>query len=272
MPNKPILRYGDTGESVKEVQAILQSQGHFDGKIGGNFLAKTFKAVKYFQQTHQGPDGEFLPVTGQVDPPTWWALENASGDAQRSFIDPRIPDGLSAERNKILGIALGEHGNHEIPDGSNRGDGVDKYIKGFGPIPWCAAFTSWVYKEATGKYPLGKNHVHCLTFWREANKAGKAHAKDKYQPIPGDFFIMLYKTKSGQLSGSGHIGFVLSVAKDYSGFNTIEGNTGNRVKVGTRWMGQSTLHGFVNLFDNDREFDKVLLSSKTLESSHSSTR
>ena len=139
---QPTLKYGDTGDDVKILQTILQSQGFFDGKTGGNFLSKTLRAVKYFQQTHIGRDGKFLDVDGIVGPNTWWALENPSGEGQRNFIDARIPKGLTSIRQDILGTALHEHaiGVREVPDGSNWGDGVTKYLTGIGPAPWCCFY------------------------------------------------------------------------------------------------------------------------------------
>lgn len=270
----PILRHGDRGTNVRILQAMLQSQGFFDGETNGNFLSKTLAAVQYFQQTHLGPDGKFLEVDGIVGPNTWWALENPVGAPQRSFIDPRIPDGISEARQKLLSIALNEHrlGVKESPLGSNWGDGVTKYLEGIGPAPWCCYFYSWVYKQVHNEWPLDARHGHCLTFWKAAKKFDKAHDKDVYVPIPGDAFLMLYRGNKGTLTGSGHIGFVLSVAPDGKAFNTIEGNTGDRVKVGTRFMSQSTLEGFINLHDMNKDFERVLLPAGALNSSLASTR
>lgn len=270
----PTLKYGDSGNDVKVLQAILQSQGFFAGAIEGNFRSKTLQSVQYFQQTHQGPDGKFLQVDGEVGPNTWWALENPVGETQRSFIDPRIPDGISEERQKLLSVALNEHrlGVQEAPLGSNWGDGVTKYLEGVGPAPWCCYFYSWCFLQAQGAYPLDFRHGHCLTFWHAAKKIEKAHDKKVYVPIPGDAFLMLYRGNKGTLTGSGHIGFVLSVAPDGKAFNSIEGNAGDRVKVGTRYTEQSSLEGFINLHDMKKEFERVLLPAGALNSSLSSTR
>ena len=264
---RPLLKYGDTGEHVKALQSILRSQGFFDGAIGGNFLRKTKAAVVYWQQTHVGENGKPLSVDGIVGPATWWSLENPSGSAQRNNIHSKVPSGLDETRNVILETALKEHGNKEIPDGSNRGDGVDKYIEGFGPAPWCCLFYSWVLKQATGEYPLGRRHAHVLTFWRAAKAVGKAFYKSKYTPVPGDAFIMLYKNKSGALTGSGHIGFVLRVSDDGKRFNTIEGNAGNRVKVGLRSVSESSIIGFVNLHGSNSTYERGVLEGYGSEKS-----
>lgn len=267
------LRYGDTGEDVKVLQSLLQAQGFFNGYVGGNFKTKTRAAVHYFQQTHIGKDGEFLKVDGIVGPNTWWALYNPAGAAQRNNIKGDIISGLSDSREKLLVTAIGEHkkGVAEDPDGANWGDGVTKYLTGIGPAPWCNFYVSWCYHETFGEWPQGKRHGHCMTFWNEAKKLGNAKTKDKYKPVPGDIFIMLYKNSSGRYTGSGHTGIVLSRLGDT--FNTVEGNAGNRVKVGKRYMSQSTLVGFINLFGNDSpNFEQKLFTAESVDSSFSGTR
>ena len=73
----------------------------------------------------------------------------------------------------------------------------------------------------------------------ERQKLG--NGQSEFSPVPGDAFVMLYQ------DGTGHIGFVLRVvkARNATAFNTLEGNCGNRVKVGCRQMDQSILVGFV---------------------------
>jgi hypothetical protein len=258
MPNR-ILRFKDKGEDVKLLQSLLQSQGYFAGAIGGNFLEQTRQAVVYFQQTHIGPDGTALEVDGEVGKATWWALLNPSGDAQKSRI-PSTPAGaLSPMRAKALEVASAEHkaGTCEQPDGSNWGDGVTKYLQegDSPPAPWCCFFWSWCVRRAMGAPPFGEPMGHVLTTWTKAGKKGWAKNKGSYSPIPGDAFVMLYRNSSGKLTGTGHIGFVLRVdrAKNPKAFNTIEGNCGNRVKVGLREMDQSSLVGFINQYPDTEQ-------------------
>lgn len=270
----PLLKYGDTGKDVKILQSLLQSQGYFNAYTGGNFKTLTRTAVVYWQQTHLGPDGKFLEPDGVVGPKTWWSLFNPVGAPQKSNIKGKVVSGLGEERKKFLEVALHEHeiGVKEIPDGSNWGDGVTKYLEGIGAAFWCAYFVSWCHKEAFSAYPLNTRHGHCLTFWRAAQKAGVAKSKKSYEPIPGDIFIMLYKTSSGNLSGAGHTGIVLSVAPDGKSFNTIEGNAGNRVKVGVRDISQGTLEGFISLHPQEGKYEKKLFASEKLDSSFGTTR
>ena len=274
MPNQPLLKHGSRDPKgvqgpVCLWQSLMQSQGFYTGRVDGYFGSRITAGTRYFQMTHLDSEGEPLEVDGLVGKETWWAGNNPSGEAQKSHIKPKTPTGINAERRKVLAIAQREHenGTHEIPDGSNWGDGVTKILEGVGPNPWCCFFVWWVWKEATGAYLWGKRHGHVQTAWRVAKANGIAHAADKYTPIPGDFFVMLYKNSHGNYTGSGHIGFVLSVAPDGKSFNTIEGNTSNRVKVGTRQVSQSSLMGFINPYDDeemDNAFEKVLLKAENV--------
>lgn len=271
------LKIGAVGEEVKVLQSLLRKSGFFEGKLGGNFQALTLAAVKAFQASHMGPSGKYLNVDGEVGPATWWALENPNGDAQRSGIqtDPSvIPTGISEARKKILRLAIKEHraGVAESPKGSNWGDGVTKYLLGVGPAPWCCYCMSWLNKQAYDRYPLGKRYGHCATFWRDAKAAGAGFPKAKYEPIPGDFGIILYGS-----SGSGHIFLVANVSADGRSFNTFAGNEGDRFKHGWREKSQDTIVGFINLFGDDTpaahaKFKRQIFSAEKLASSLAATR
>jgi hypothetical protein len=141
-------------------------------------------------------------------------------------------------------------GVKEDPDGSNWGGGVEKYGGAKG-APWCCYFWSWGSKRALQRYPLGAKLGLCRTAWQRAHDQGKARTKGEYVPIPGDAFVMLYRDEAGDLTGRGHIGFVLrvEVANDRAtAIDTVEGNAGNRVKVGHRLLSADTIVGFINPF------------------------
>ena len=67
---KPVLRKGDKGEAVKEVQERLITAGYDLGRWGadGDFGAKTKAAVKKFQREKK------ITVDGVVGPQTWSKL------------------------------------------------------------------------------------------------------------------------------------------------------------------------------------------------------
>ena len=133
----------------------------------------------------------------------------------------------------------------EVPRGSNRGPVVDKYLPKWrvrrderpGP-PWCAFFVTWCLEKALGEKPFGANHGSCRRLHREANIRGMLQA----EPTPGDQFVMLYRDKHGRVTSKGHTGFVLRVSGDGAEFNTIEGNCGHRLRLGTRQVDPTRKH------------------------------
>lgn len=81
-----ILRNGDQGEDVKELQTKLKGLGYFSGTIGGNYLSLTTKAVKAFQKA-QG-----LKVDGEFGPKSYAALVTALGTTAPPEPAPAQPD------------------------------------------------------------------------------------------------------------------------------------------------------------------------------------
>jgi len=246
-----ILEYGISGDDVKYLQVVLKQQGYFNGACLGNFKNVTKQAVIWFQMTHIYKDGKQLEVDGRVGPQTWWALHNPSGSAQKNFIDPMIPEGILGQRFQVLEMGLKEHrdGVHEVPDGSNWGDGVTKYGGNPG-WAWCCLFVSWVYKQAIGVYPFGQKQSSTWSAWQYAQKKHRFYPRDHERgPIPGDMFLMQYKDRYGNYTHKGHIGFVLTVDMKKKKFNTVEGNSGNRVKVGLRGIYSNTMVGFISPYN-----------------------
>ena len=265
------LKVGSSGWEVALLKTDLADQGFWPKyHTGPLFTSKLAQAVEYFQSTHLGRDGAPLTVDGVVGPDTKWALQHPTGKHQRSGIpNGHIPEGLSQDREHLLAIALGEHGIKEKPSGSNRSTGprggIDKYLPSWckkedkkGPA-WCCFFTSWVLHEALGHYPLDRRHGSCKKAW-EAAKKKKMHIpidKDTFSSAlvtPGDAFVMLRR------NGTGHIGFVYRVSMTSQEINTIEGNCGNRVKIGRRDIYKAPMHGFINFFgDKFPSFERGLL-------------
>ncbi len=269
---EPELEYGDKGEWVKVVQQFLKEQGFFKGAVRGNFLKLTKEAVIYFQHTHLGPNGEFLSSDGVVGINTWWALRNPVGKPQQSNIPREIPDGLTPMRQKVLQDALAQHagGVKEVPNGTNTGDGVTKFLPGGKGAAWCCYFWSWVNRGAVGHYSLGARYGRVSSAFAKARQLGMAREKGEYVPIPGDAFIMATsKAESGKykFTGTGHIGYVLRVEMSRGKavmINTVEGNSGNRVKLGKRNLSDSSIVGFINNYGTDEQptsWEKGLVSA-----------
>jgi|GEM_PF-154657 len=66
--NRPTLRLGSAGESVRELQLILKQLMYYDGEIDGNFGNSTNVAVRTFQTNNK------LTADGIVGRNTWSAL------------------------------------------------------------------------------------------------------------------------------------------------------------------------------------------------------
>ena len=274
----PLLASGDRGEGTELLQRILEAEGFLDmtgrrGKIPyGIFARRTESALVHFQQTHLDPEtGEPLEVTSVTDNATWRALRAPSGEPQRSHLQTTIPDGLTPHRTAVLDVALRFHGLdvREEPNGSNRGPHIDPLLPGWitkdprrkGP-PWCC-FAVWALTyRALGHYPLGRSRAcgSCYRTFKLAEKAGDW----RLEPIPGDWFVMLYRDPTGRLTLRGHTGIVLRVSSTH--INTLEGNSGNRFKLGRRR--RRTIAGYVNHFgpgEQLQDFERGVVSANRVE-------
>ena len=80
--NMPTLRRGNQGETVEELQALLNAKFGFSLEIDGNFGKATETAVKEFQKAHG------LTADGVAGPKTWKALGVLPGEQN---IAPAIP-------------------------------------------------------------------------------------------------------------------------------------------------------------------------------------
>jgi len=65
---RPVLRYGDENDYVKELQRDLKTILFYDGEISGKFDDKTLSSTKAFQINNK------LTADGVVDKRTWSAL------------------------------------------------------------------------------------------------------------------------------------------------------------------------------------------------------
>ena len=126
---------------------------------------------------------------------------------------------MSAAGTKVLGVAKGEVGNREQPDGSNKGPKVNVYkaetwLPASEGWPWCVAFWQWCIHHGLGKkFPYPTAAVEQLEDYARSHKLHTSH------PEVGD---------AACFHGD-HITFVASVVG--SEFQGLGGNQGNMVKV-----------------------------------------
>lgn len=90
---KPVLRRGDTGAAVRELQEALKRLGHDPGPVDGVFGAKTEAAVKAFQRAAG------IAVDGVVGPVTWSKLEAALEAKQQPKEAPKAAPAPKAPAN-----------------------------------------------------------------------------------------------------------------------------------------------------------------------------
>jgi hypothetical protein len=170
---------------------------------------------------------------------------------------PRIPAGLGPVRRRVLEVALAEldAGAREVPPGSNRGPRVDLYLPawarrnaGKGPS-WCCYFAGWVHHQATGQGLPGGRVGLCQRVMLAADAVGLWVPKRMgSEPSPGDAFIM---DTDGDRGNRGHIGIVLRVSQDGRTINTVEGNSGHRVRLGLRHLDDPRILGWVDVDPED---------------------
>lgn len=246
----PTLRRLKADPDVSHLQHLLSSHGYFADSIppDGIFEGVTYDNVVLFQLQHVDENGMPLEPDGVVGDKTWWALKNPSGDAQRNFYQPFIPEGLTVKRRQLLEVIYDEHAKPvaEVPDGSNRSPDIDNYWGETGCIglPWCCAFVSWALHDVLGVYPIGgKHHLGVQNMWREARRLNMVSDS----PKPGDVFIQI---KSG---GKGHTGFVVGVSDNGDFIYTGEGNCGNRLKVGKRKT--TSINHFIDCIQDNQSLD-----------------
>jgi hypothetical protein len=256
----PYLAHSTTNkpaEAVTKLKKLLADQGYWKyGLSGGKWSPSLTEAVIYFQQTHIGQDGQPLKADGKVGDKTWWALRHPSGKAQKSNLAPLIPSGLPLRRQEILAKATAEHARKvkEVPSGYNRGPHVDKYFpawlrkkwpdKKTKGVAWCAYFVNWIATEVMGKRPWGGYIGSCFALYNACKEKGLAIYSGHERVRPGDLGLMFKTNPDKNHQQSGHAFLVLRVSEDGSEINTVEGNCGNRVKIG--WRKTRDVSRFVN--------------------------
>lgn len=231
-----MLKKGTTGREVAALKARLLELGYWPllARRTPVFDQRTHEAVRWFQATHYGARGLPLIADGIVGPGTRWALSNPHARPREQVID-RTADAtirkVSPFRAELLTVGLEYVGVEEKPLGSNRGPEVDHFIpvwRRWNPGPaWCAFFASTVDREASGRYTLGRRHGNCHKMHSAALERGMGIAiRDM---VPGDLFFLSDGTRMR------HVGFCYRF--DGMNLNSIEGNSGHRVALGTRARG-----------------------------------
>lgn len=199
-----ILRDGDTGQAVIDLQDRLHAQHYYSGVSDGVFGPQTRAAVRAFQ-AHRG-----LEIDGVAGPITLGALRLVCPDAPASSVD-RFHD-------LICETAIAEDGVRE-EGGPNRGPRIEEYLRSVGlepGNPWCMAFCFWTVEQAARRLGMPNPLIRtgaCVEAYNWADDRGflVEHAQR------GDIGIMLFG------NGKGHAFVITSNASGR--YVTVEGNT-----------------------------------------------
>lgn len=213
-----LLKYGSTGQSVIDLQNMLNQVGAQPRlTVDGDFGQNTLDAVKYFQARHTDITGKPLLVDGEVGNKTWETLQKASGGSGKAPPPPK-PEVGGAIGKQIVRIALGEAQKGVREHGKNTGKDVRKYqdSTGLGGTgwAWCAAFVTWCYETAglVLRSAWGFAGVADLESW--GRKTGKWKPRVAgYTPPAGAIVIFKFS----------HTGIVVSGGTKAD--ITVEGNT-----------------------------------------------
>ncbi len=217
---RAVLKLGSEGLAVRTLQDLLKAHGlPATGPSDGIFGHATEASVLTFQQQHG------LDVDGIVGPNTWNALTARTPVVR----DTMIPPTGGPRAQELLGVAIGEIGAAEVPDGSNGGDRVDVYT-GRWRVPWCALFVSWCLRQCSwNPWPKPLAAVVKVKAWALEHGLWEPRTSS-YVPQPGDLFVMLREGQPGVDPQHGHVGIVLAYDPRSKLVRTVEGNASNAVR------------------------------------------
>ena len=214
-----ILRRGSTGTLTKYLQQMLKTLGYAE-MVNGNFGDSTQASVLAFQRQHG------LTQDGIVGSETWKELF-------RVYQIPCLPKGATgladAARYELeLGFAE-DYSNNITPYG---------IWYGMNGEPWCAMFVSWCADQAGVLESTVPRFAYCpygVSWYRGKGKFGAAGS---CRPKCGDT-VFFGSRITGEIN---HTGIVTAVTE--TEVTTIEGNSGDRVRLRTYNLEDPYIYGY----------------------------
>lgn len=227
-----ILRKGDHGTAVEEMSRLLVGVSLRD-TVSDVFDDDMEMALKAWQVHGIDARGRKLKVDGVFGPRTLESF-SVSGNDHLDFTP--LPDDLSdfrpsesALRNQALNFAIRElRAGAEEVGGNNQGPFVEKYHRTAKASErqwaWCAAFTSWCFKQASDllgvDMPFGYTGGAQRLF-RDLKRQGKTFTLGECEPRAGDVIVWW---RGATRTWKGHVGIVWGYANET--LYVIEGNVG----------------------------------------------
>ena len=146
---------------------------------------------------------------------------------------------------RAVELALADVGLKEDPPGSNRGAGIEKFLRGYENqysdqymkgVPWCALAVEYWYRRAYGVSPCPLDRGRFLAGTSNWLRLGERQKWLTENALPGDVAIILNSERS-------HTALVLRAEADT--VTTVDGNSSQLVKTNTR--PRSLFRAFVRL-------------------------
>ncbi|MCL2222848.1 MAG: CHAP domain-containing protein [Oscillospiraceae bacterium] len=224
---------------------MMQMQsGGSDGSGLGKDMAPMMAAITQMISQHGG-DVEALQNPNMHTNNLFGNAQGvAQGNAQGAGAQgPPPPLGESHIRN-MVNIGLAQVGYHERNrDGSVGNGNFTKFGEWFGMNgqPWCAMFVSWVANEAGLLGDVVPRHASTTVGANAYMERGLYERRTSgYQPREGDT-IFFYNPSTGRFN---HVGLVVAFDPQTNRIYTVEGNTGNQVRIRHHDLNNPRIHGF----------------------------
>jgi len=226
------MKIGDAGHQVQTLQELLNKAGFRPSlTVDGRFGPATRGAVTWYQARRHDPDGEAGPATLLL-------LAHDTELAPPVVTPITVAPGLAAIRQ---GFALKEQQLVENPLGTNRGPTIDDIERRWGLIgqPWCAMFVAeCCIRAGLTQLPPHAAQPGVAGWLSWASATGRSLPADgSYIPQKGDLFC----------TGTSHIGFVAGFDPASGQVETLEGNSNDRLRSGTRWAFRGGITRYVRL-------------------------
>ena len=108
-------------------------------------------------------------------------------------------------------------------------------------VEWCACFVHWCMKNmpsASGNYPITSNNAYCQTVADNFKSIGQWGDRGYTNIVAGDTIFFDWQ-------GDGHTDHIgLVIGTDGTNVYTVEGNSGDAVKVKSYPVGSSVIYGY----------------------------
>jgi len=189
--------------------------------------------------------GDMTPIMQMMAGMLSQFSDDASSGKQNNMM--RLEDvqgGTPADVKRMVDVALSKVGYHERNEDGSIGRG--NYSKfgawyGMNGQPWCAMFVSWAADQAGILHSVVPKHAYTPTGAKAYMQKGLyAPRESGYQPREGDSIYFFSKQK-GRI---GHVGIVVAYDPETQRVYTVEGNTGNAVRIRHYDINSTYIHGY----------------------------